>query len=76
LAQFEQESLDVAVRQTDEIENVGVFSRLLSHVGIGWRQGDGEVADGLPGAFVQAAVDLPGQHIPGPTVLDRLLRIP
>jgi uncharacterized protein len=52
------------------VEHVGVADQLLRELRIWLRQRGGEVRRRLPDPLVQPALDLVGQHVPGPAVLD------
>jgi hypothetical protein len=86
--QLHQELLDVAqqpafqvvlvgiVCQGQEVEQVGIFQRLLRQVRLRRRQGGGEVGDGPALTGVQIGFNLHDEDRPTPAVLGRLMGVP
>jgi hypothetical protein len=88
LAEFKQELLDLVdqsafevtlatdVRVADEIEDVGVAGRLLRQIGVGRRDGSGEVRDCSTGALVDPPFDVVDKNVAAPPLVDGGLGIP
>lgn len=60
----------------EEVEVVGVFEQALGEVGLGGGERAGEVGDGLALAAMERGVDLDGQDVAAPAVLDGGLGVP
>lgn len=88
LAQLEEELLHVAdklafqislvadVGVADEVEQVRVAGRLLGLVGVGGREGGGEVRDRLAGPLAEAGLYMVDEDVAAPAVLDRCCCVP
>lgn len=85
---FEQEPADVVDQavlefalpgdrvQAEEVQQIRVPGGLLGEIGVGGGQGTGEISDRLSGPVVQPGVDLMGQHVAAPPVLEGRCGIP
>jgi hypothetical protein len=62
--------------QGQEVEQIRVFERLLSEVGLGRRQGGRKVADCFALAAVKIGFDLSGEYGTAPAVLERFNGVP
>jgi hypothetical protein len=60
----------------EKVEKIGILKHLRGHIGIGGRQGQGEVVYGLALPFVGAAIDHLSEQISGPAVLNRGFDVP
>jgi hypothetical protein len=76
----EQSRLDRAfvgvVAQVQEVEDIGVLGDLLSQIGLRGRQGRLKIAHRSALSEVKCRIDLQGQDIPRPAVLDGPGRVP
>jgi len=75
LAKMRKQSvLEIALlrllRQSKEVEVVGIFENLLSEIGLRRRQCRPKIGDGFPLSPVKAAFDLHHKDVPAPAVLD------
>ena len=62
--------------QGQEVEEIGVFQRLLHQIGVGWGQAAGKVAGGSPLPEVSPGFYLHHEDVSAPAVLDGGLHVP
>ena len=64
------------LRESQEIEVVGIFDELLCKIGLRRRKSHLEIGDRFPLPAIQGALDLHHQDVPAPAVLYCLLGVP
>ena len=69
-------ALDAFVDRAEEVEQVRVAGGLLGEVGVGLGQRAGEVGDRPAGSLVEARLDVEGENVATPPLLDRRGGVP